>query len=219
MAHRILVIDDDNNIRLTVRKVLVDAGYEVDVAVDGHHGLEKLSQQQYDVVLLDMKMPDIDGLEVLQRAQGNHASFVMQTGFGSVETAVEAMKLGAVDYLRKPFTPEEIRTLVSDVVKRSSLRAENASKSFQECVEYAKRMLTERNWSEADVYLKKAIGVDPLKPEPWNLIGVMLEMQGQLLEALRMYRGALAVDPSYQPAQGNLARATRFNYEGPTLEP
>jgi DNA-binding response OmpR family regulator len=219
MTHRILVIDDDNNIRLTVRKVLVDAGYEVDVAVDGHHGLEKLSQHQYNIVLLDMKMPDIDGLEVLRRSRGYQASFVMVTGFGSVETAVEAMKLGAVDYLRKPFVPEEIRTLVGDLIRRSGIIAENAGKSFQECVEYAKRMLTEQNWPEADVYLKKAIGIDPLKPEPWNLIGVMLEMQGQLLEALRMYRGALAVDPSYAPAQGNLSRATRFTYEAPRIQP
>ncbi len=209
---RVLVVDDDNNIRLTVTKCLGDAGHNVDAAVDGHHALDKISENEYDVVLLDMKLPDIDGLEILRRAQGRPAAFVMITGYGTVETAVEAMKLGAVDYLRKPFTPDEIRAVVSAVAERFRTRAEDASRSFEECLEYAKRLITEQKWDDAYIYLRKAITMEPRKPEPYNLIGVMLEMQGDKTEALKMYRAALGVDPTYPPAKANLDRAVQFRY-------
>jgi len=159
-----------------------------------------------------MKLPDIDGLEILRRAQGRPAAFVMITGYGTVETAVEAMKLGAVDYLRKPFTPDEIRAVVAAVAERFRIRAEDASRSFEECLEYAKRLITEQKWDDADGYLRKAITMEPRKPEPYNLIGVMLEMQGDKIEALKMYRAALGVDPTYPPAKANIDRAVQFRY-------
>lgn len=209
---RVLVVDDDSNVRLTVSKCLSDAGYEVSTAVDGHHAIQKMSEQDYSVVLLDMKLPDMDGLEILRRAQGKKTSIVMITGYGTVETAVEAMKLGAVDYLRKPFTPEEIRTIVRTVANRFTIKEEDAAQNFEDCLEFAKARLVSGDIERAYVFLKQAAGMDPQRPEPLNLIGVMLEMQGDVLGALKMYRAALAIDPTYAPASANLTRASRFPY-------
>jgi len=208
----VLVVDDDANIRMTLTKCLSDAGYSVTSAVDGRHAIEKMSEQEFQVALLDVKLPDMDGLEILRRTQGRKTAVIMITGYGTVETAVEAMKLGAVDYLRKPFTPDEIRTIVRSVANRFNVTEEDTSSSFEDCLEYAKALLSTAEFDKAYEYLKKAAGMDPQRPEPLNLLGVMHELQGDLLGALKMYRAALGADPTYAPATSNLTRGSRFKY-------
>jgi DNA-binding response OmpR family regulator len=116
MSKRVLVIDDETNIRRMLRLTLAAAGYEVGEANDGVHGLELFGDgTTWDVVLLDQKMPGMDGLETLrhikQRSTG--ARVIMVTAFASIELAVDAMKLGATDFVRKPMTPETIRNAVT----------------------------------------------------------------------------------------------------------
>jgi len=214
MKKRVLIIDDEKNIRLTLSQCLELADYEVDTAVSGEHGLEKYANENYDLILLDMKMPNLDGMEVLRRVkkQNPGQDVIMITAFGTVETAVEAMKLGAVDYLRKPFTPEEIRSIVKRVLERKGIDEELAGESFDLALEYAKSCITRKDFTKAYEYLQKAIGGDPRKPEPYNLIGVLLELRNEVPEALKMYRAALSVDPTYHPAAANLERATQWAY-------
>lgn len=214
MKKRILIVDDEKNIRLTLAQCLELAEYEVDTAVSGEHGLEKFNSGHYDLILLDMKMPIIDGMEVLRRVkkQNPYQDVVMITAYGTVETAVEAMKLGAVDYLRKPFTPEEIRSIVRRVLERDSIDENEAAVSFEAALEYAKGCLNQKDFTQGYEFLQKAIGMEPRKPEPYNLLGVLLELKDETLEALKMYRAALAVDPTYHPANANLQRATQWQY-------
>lgn len=119
MAH-ILVIDDENNIRLMVRIALQAAGHDVETAADGPEGLEKFADGAgWDLVLLDQRMPGMEGLQVLEemRRRDANARVVMITAFGTVDLAIKAMRAGATDFLRKPFTTEVLRGVVLSALK------------------------------------------------------------------------------------------------------
>ena len=112
---RILVIDDENNIRMMVRLALEQSGHEVETAADGASGLQKFNDcGNFDLVLLDQRMPGMEGLEVLQEMKSRcpDSRIVMITAFGTIDLAVDAMKAGATDFLRKPFTTETLRGAV-----------------------------------------------------------------------------------------------------------
>jgi CheY-like chemotaxis protein len=114
-SQRILIIDDEQHIRETMQLALEAVGYQVETAADGAEGLEKFGTgEAWDLVLLDQRMPGMDGLEVLPRMRERDpaARVVMVTAYGTIELAVDAMKAGAVDFLRKPFTPEVLRGAV-----------------------------------------------------------------------------------------------------------
>ena len=109
----ILIIDDEKSIRNTLKEILEYEGYKVDEAADGVQGLEKLENQDFDVVLCDIKMPKMDGMEVLEKAAeaAPDVPFIMISGHGTIETAVEATKKGAYDFLQKP--PDLNRLLIT----------------------------------------------------------------------------------------------------------
>jgi DNA-binding response OmpR family regulator len=118
---KLLVVDDEKNIRLTIAQSLEKLELEVDGAVNGEEALQKLKQDDYRLVLLDLKLPGMDGVEVLRRLRGFNQKIkvLIITAHGTVENAVEAMKLGAVDFIQKPFTPNEIRGFVNKALARS----------------------------------------------------------------------------------------------------
>jgi len=116
MAKRILIIDDEEHIRRVMRMTMEAAGHEADEAADGYRGLEAFGDgSAWDAVLLDQKMPGMDGLETLRRMKERNPSarVIMVTAYASVELAVDAMKLGATDFVRKPMTPETLRNAVT----------------------------------------------------------------------------------------------------------
>jgi len=116
MAERILIIDDEEHIRRMMRLTLEAAGYSVDEAADGVEGVRLYAGgSSWDLVVLDQRMPGIDGLETLRRlkADSPSARVVMATAYASIELAVDAMKLGAADFVRKPMTPQMLRNAVA----------------------------------------------------------------------------------------------------------
>ena len=123
MNRRVLIIDDETNIRRMMRMTLEADGYDVEDAPDGLKGLEVFADgSRFDAVVLDQKMPGMDGIEVmrqmLRRAPG--ATIVMVTAFGSIELAVDAMKAGARDFLKKPLTPALLRDAVHAALSKGS---------------------------------------------------------------------------------------------------
>jgi two-component system response regulator AtoC len=128
-AKKILVIDDEVNMCHMLAAVLAKAGYAVETAMDGRAGLEKISRQPYDVVLCDIKMPVMSGLEFLRAAADRigQSTVIMMSAYGSIDTAVEAMKLGAYDYISKPFKPDEVLLTLKKAEERESLKRENRS--------------------------------------------------------------------------------------------
>jgi DNA-binding response OmpR family regulator len=109
----ILVIDDEVAVNNNIRKILGKKGYHVDQAVSKAEAIEKIKARAYKVVLLDLRIPEVRGLELLEAVRTHHpeAKVIIITGYASIETAVESARMGALDYLPKPFTPDEIRNV------------------------------------------------------------------------------------------------------------
>ena len=110
-----LVIDDEQIVLDSVSALLTDEGFEVDVSLDGRQGLDWAIERNYDIVLTDIRMPDIGGMKVLRDVKRINPTLpvIMITGYASIESAVQAMKLGAAEYIEKPFEPEQLLDAVS----------------------------------------------------------------------------------------------------------
>ena len=128
MGARILLVEDEANMARTPTKNLERAGHTVEHAPHGEAALARLGQRPFDVVLTDLKMPVMDGMQLLRVLHEREPSpaVVVLTGYGTIESAVEAMKLGAADYLTKDARPQEILVTVERVLKVDALRRENA---------------------------------------------------------------------------------------------
>ena len=123
---RILVADDHDSLRRGIARALSEAKHEVDEAPNGNVAIEKLHQGQYDVILSDLKMGGSDGLDVLRTAKAMHptTAVILMTAFGSIQTAVEAMKYGAFDFVQKPFEIEEMELKVDKAIEHRRLKHE-----------------------------------------------------------------------------------------------
>ena len=208
-TNKILIVDDEKNIRMTIRQSLTDMEVETDSAVNGEEALSKLKDTDFGLVLLDLRMPGMDGMEVLEKLRKERPDIrvVIITAHGTIDSAVDAMKLGAVDFIQKPFTPEEIRDLVSKVIRRETLDEEK-NQDYSSCLELAKRCVADRHFEAASEHVKKAISLDSARPEAFNFLGALYEIQGNKLEGQKNYRAALSLDPTYKPARENLSRST-----------
>jgi len=132
-AGRILVVDDDPLVGGSCRRVLSEEGYEVDVAEGGRMGLERALDDSFDLVMTDLKMPDLDGMELVRtlKMEQPRTPVLIITGFASISSAVEATQLGCCNYIEKPFTPEEIAKAVSSALERAG-REEEAGRDVEE---------------------------------------------------------------------------------------
>jgi DNA-binding response OmpR family regulator len=207
----VLIVDDEKNILLTLSQSLEVLQLETDTAINGEEALTKLKEKDFGLILLDLRMPGIDGMEVLRQVREIRPDIriIMISAYGTIEVAVEAMKLGAVDFIQKPFSPEEVRALVSRVLDRENLDERKVA-DYGASIELAKKSIGNRHFDAAIEHARKAIFLDPARPEAFNLLGALTEIQGDREEAQKNYRAALSLDPSYAPAIKNLARSTSW---------
>jgi two-component system, OmpR family, alkaline phosphatase synthesis response regulator PhoP len=209
---RVLIVDDERNIRLTLQGALEAIGLEVEAVMQGEEALQKLTEKDYDVMILDLRLPGMDGLAVLRQAADRfpETKVIIITAYGTVEAVVDAMKLGAVDFLQKPFEPQEVREIVGRVL---ALPVGGPTQvTYENYLDLAKKNIKVQKLSAALVYVHKAVFVNPRRPEAFNLLGGLHEVRDQKKEAVTNYRVALELDPSYRPAQKNLERATGRPY-------
>ncbi|TET05853.1 MAG: sigma-54-dependent Fis family transcriptional regulator, partial [Candidatus Atribacteria bacterium] len=124
---KILVIDDEQNIRRMLTRVLSPEGFIVKEAVNGLEALKRLQEENYSLVLLDLRMPVLNGIDTLKKIREYDINLpvIMMSAYGSIPEAVEAIKLGALDYLIKPFDIEELKIIVSRAIKQYALKVEN----------------------------------------------------------------------------------------------
>ena len=124
--NRILVVDDERDMRNGLQKILSRKGYSVDIAEDGVRAVEKMKQNSFQVVIADLKMPRMDGIDVLRTAKDidQAIAVIIITGYGTVTSAVESMRLGAFDYIAKPFKPDDISLVVERALKTERLLPE-----------------------------------------------------------------------------------------------
>ena len=206
---KILVVDDDKNIRRTITMALESLDYFIQTAFDGKDAMMQLTKDEYDLIITDLKMPGMNGMELLQQAIAKYPNIriVLISAHGTVDNAVEAMKLGAVDFLQKPFTPKELRNLVYSVLDTEGSEAETESE-YKANLKSAKKLARKRQFDNAISQAKKAIGLDPSNPEAFDFLGQLQETLGDFDNARKSYRAAISLDPTYQPAKDNLDRAT-----------
>jgi DNA-binding response OmpR family regulator len=180
-ARRVMIVDDEPNVRLVFRAALEADGYEVAEAGDGEEAVDRLRGAPVDLILLDLRMPRLDGMETLRhlRAVGDDTPVVVVTAHGGVPDAVAAMKLGANDFLEKPMTPEALRGVVSEVLGRHAASPPGpaatppepapAAARFAEKLARARRALDRREFDEAEFFLGQALGLDPRSAEAAHL--------------------------------------------------
>ena len=139
MRKRILIVDDEEIVVRSCLRILSGDEYKVDVANNGLDALAKIAVQDYDMIILDIMMPKMNGMEVLQRVKESHPDIdvIMITGLNEIDTAVKAMKLGAFDYLPKPFDPEEFETVVARAFERRQLMQENVNLKDEVSAQYS----------------------------------------------------------------------------------
>jgi DNA-binding response OmpR family regulator len=246
--YHILIVDDEPNVRLVFRTTLESTGYEVAEAEDGDSAIEALEKAPADVVLLDLQMPRIGGMEVLRRLResGNHVPVVIVTAHGSIPDAVEAMKLGAIDFLAKPLSPERLRRVVAEVIRRhaesetqpesepeavGSPRPEAQGRTSSTAVTLApaaielsaiKLALNRREFDKALNGLEEVLEMAPECAEAHTLMGVLRETLGQEHAAYHAYKLALEADPDYGPALENMTRYCarfRLDIHNPAINP
>jgi len=139
---KVLVVDDNQTFLSQMKKYLSTKNFDVDLANGGKKAIEKLQTGKYSAVVLDLKMPDLPGIEVLKWAHNHQikSRFIVVTGYGDVESAVEAMKLGAIDYIQKPFDAEKLAKLLHDVCVKKKKKA--TSSPFIEMLKEEKQAKT-----------------------------------------------------------------------------
>ena len=127
MSARILIADDEEIVIRSCLRILDGDDFQVEAVQDGREALRKIEENPYDVMILDIMMPNMDGLEVLRRVKETHPNMdvIMITGLSQIDTAVQAMKLGAFDYISKPFEPDELKLVVQRALERRRLLQEN----------------------------------------------------------------------------------------------
>ena len=232
MSKQILVVDDEPNVRLNYRVTLEIEGFTVMEANCGPKALEQFAAHQFDLAILDMRMPEMDGLDLLaeMRKRGINTPTVIITAYGDIPHAVRAMKLGAIDFLKKPVTPGQLRQIAGEVLERhetplaavaeveagASLSAEELHALY---LQNAKRLLNLRHFEQARVNLAKAMALDPLSPEAFNLAGVLFEMLEDYDRAKKHYGQAIKLDKHYEPAQQNMRRIYELFNFGSSKEP
>jgi DNA-binding response OmpR family regulator len=209
IAKPTLVVDDEKNIRLTLAMALEQLETPVDTAASGEEALEKIAAGSYGVVLLDLRLPGLDGMEVLRRVAKERPEIkvVIITAYGSIDLAVEAMKLGAVDFLQKPFNVPQVREMVRRILEKADQKS-----GYEDYLDLARERVDDGYFDVAGVYAQKAVFMDPKRPEALNLLGGISETAGNRQEADKYYRAALAADPAYLPAQQNLERLAARPY-------
>jgi DNA-binding NtrC family response regulator len=134
MAERMLIIDDEEVVLESCRKIFSAEGFQVTCTTSPPEGLRLIADSSFDVILCDWKMPGFDGLDVLEELErrSSHSALVMISGYPTVGRATEAMKRGAMDYVAKPFTPEEIVEVVKKAMRRKVTEEKKAIGRFEQ---------------------------------------------------------------------------------------
>lgn len=213
----ILIVDDDVNIQRVVRLCLESAGYQVQQAADGAAALNLIEDYNPDLVLLDLAMPVLDGLSVLAEMRTALPQplprVIVMTAHGSVRTAIQAVRLGAADFVEKPFTPAELRQSVASVLGDTTPDWASGQ-AASDLLHSVRDALRRGKFYTAEAGLTKAAAIGDNDPHYLNLVGVLHEAHGRPVAARNFYKKAVAVDPTNAAALLNLKRLDEIEQKG-----
>lgn len=206
---RILIADDQRNVRGNLKMILEAAGYRVDATGDSEEALARCHRRHYDIAFVDINMTKISGLDLVRyiRALSKKTTAVMLSQYGVINKVVEAMKLGAVDFVEKPIDPRKIQLLCDEIIRRRQL-AKN--ETVNDLLHLAELALEQNADMEARVYLKLAMLRDENRAEPYYWLSELCENRGEVREALHYYCRALDAGPTFQPSRKALGRLKKM---------
>lgn len=201
---KILIADDDANIRMTFRVALETEGCVVALARDAQEALRMADEQIFQLLILDLRLGGDNGLKLLAdlRKKGVSTPVLLITAYGTIEDAVAAMKLGAIDFLAKPLDPIRLRAAVSEILDRAGDEAgaelrQPLKDSYEASILEAKRALNAQDFGEARKHLARAVEINPESAVAHHFFGVLLDVNGNVEDARRYYRRAHELDPSF----------------------
>jgi DNA-binding NtrC family response regulator len=213
MAQTILVIDDEKAIRKALNEILTFEGFKVDEAADGAEGVKKIEENTYDCIICDIKMPKVDGIEVLQKAQElkPDVPFIVISGHGNIETAVDAVKKGAYDYISKPPDLNRLLITIRNAMDKTSLVAE--TKQLRKRVSKANDMIGE---SEAMQKIRETI--EKVAPTDARVLitgenGVGKELVARRIHELSNRNGAPLIEVNCAAIPSELIESELFGHE------
>ena len=208
MPAEILLVDDDPNTRLNFRTALELEGYKILEAGSVGRALELLTESAVALVILDIRMPGVGGLELLARIVESRIDVpvIIATAHGDVTQAVRAMKLGATDFLPKPIHPANLRNVVAEVINARVHKQQLVIEAFRTHIVAAKRCLNLRAFAKAELHLSNALKINDKSVEALNLSGVLAESVKDYDRARKYYGRAIRLDGSYEPVQQNMRR-------------
>jgi DNA-binding response OmpR family regulator len=220
MNERLLIVDAETNVRLSFRMTLETEGYEILEAHSGEHAVQLLAQHSFALAILDMRMPGMDGLELLakMRESGIRVPAMIVTAYSDVPHAVKAMKLGAIDFLQKPLRPAEFRNIVAEIITRHA-QDDSTVETFDAHIVAAKRCLNLHAFAKARLHLATALELNVKSVEAFNLAGVLAELLEDYDKAREYYGQAINLDKNYEPAQQNMRRLFEVDQFGTSKEP
>jgi DNA-binding NtrC family response regulator len=206
---RILVAAEQRNVRGNLKMILEAAGYRVDATGDSEEALARCHRRHYDIAFVDINMTKISGLDLVRyiRALSKKTTVVMLSQYGVINKVVEAMKLGAIDFVEKPIDPRKIQLLCDEIIRRRQL-AKN--ETVNDLLHLAELALEQNADMEARVYLKLAMLRDENRAEPYYWLSELCENRGEVREALHYYCRALDAGPTFQPSRKALGRLKKL---------
>jgi DNA-binding response OmpR family regulator len=228
---KILITDDERNIRLMFRTTLAQEGYVVGEASNGQEALDEIELSSPDVVILDLNMPVLDGMAVLEHLRSKNGltrkpKVIVLTAYGSIPAAVKAIRLGAVDFIEKPVTPDELRETIKGVLAEASREPRpqpterDLAGGYEAVLERVRRALRAEDVETAESLLMRAADVSGGRDAPYfNLLGVLYEVQRNWRLAKKFYGKAMRANRKYEPAQQNMKRMYELETFGATKVP
>lgn len=186
MAHKILVVDDENTLRYFLRLNLQDEGYNVSEAADGATAIRLIDHNQFDVALIDLHLSDMNGLEIMRhlRKTSPETSVIILTGYATVDSAVEALRQGAHDYLTKPHRTDELLSSVADGIARRSVLPPPASVDMQTDVLQVKNITLNR----ASRRVERAGEIISLTPTEFDILTVLMIHRDTAIDATQLVK-------------------------------
>jgi DNA-binding response OmpR family regulator len=215
---RILIVDDEPNVRLNYRITLELEGYQVDETGLSTEALKKVKVDKFDLVILDMRMPRMGGLDLLaaMRAQRVMTPAIIITAFSDVPNAVRAIQLGASDFLQKPLRPEDLRRVVYEVLARNDQSRKPELADFERSATEARRLMQLGDLGAAKGHVLHAIELNTNSPDGFNLAGELAERSGDIERARKLFEAAIKLDGSNLAAREGLRRVFQALHPGET---
>jgi DNA-binding response OmpR family regulator len=225
----ILITDDESSIRLMLRTALESDGFLVREAANGRDALEAMARQAPDLMVLDLNMPVLDGMAVLEQMKSlaalNRPRVIILTAYGSISAAVKATRLGAVDFLEKPITPTDLRQAVHSVLEEPELDFPpsvelNIPGGYEQVLSRIRHALHAADLDEAQALLEVAAEKrNQHAAEYFNLLGVLYEAQRKWRLARKCYGRAMTSANGHEPAQLNMRRLYELHTFGKSSQP